>query len=357
MRNEEIYGSRSADGRYLYAVHGKLLHKALSKCMWNYLSYEFLISAAPDDTGRGMPIPLPAYLNEPDVIYCKTKVKRRYMMGIFSKFVKSKWDCSERPIEWYSDPAQKEVFEHYVTQSKVEDFIEYVNKISRTGKDYQDLLVCTVTKGDLMRPWLDPLYYFYYLLSNHKGTLFACDWYVGGEKLDAQQLLKRAAHNEMIKFTTVFALELLVKSNDERGDAPPLKYPDIIKQEKNPILNYLIRMEAFWMEIVTKKYKGKWGFRSYMKASKNVLRISFAMLGYLYASYFADGRNESDSEWIYDESLYLLPGKDGVDGYPEARSYQNVCAQMRKNVADSERWDKVLEKLSSELEYMDSMDE
>ena len=278
-------------------------------------------------------------------------------MGIFSKLFKSKWDCSERPIEWYSDPAQKEVFEHYVTQSKIEVFIEYVNKISRTGKDYKDLLVCTVTKGDLMRPWLDPLYYFYYLLSNHKGTLFACDCYVGGEKLDAQQLLKQAAHNEMIKFTTVFALELLVKSNDERGDAPPLKYPDIIKQEKNPILNYLIRMEAFWMEIVTKKYKGKWGFRSYMKASKNVLRISFAMLGYLYESYFADGRNESDSEWIYDESLYLLPGKDGVDGYPEARSYQNVCAQMRKNVADSERWDKVLEKLSSELEYMDSMDE
>ena len=125
-------------------------------------------------------------------------------MGIFSKLFKSKWDCSERPIEWYSDPAQKEVFEHYVTQSKVEAFTEYVNKISRTGKDYQDLLVCTVTKGDLMRPWLDPLYYFYYLLSNHKGTLFACDCYVGGEKLDAQQLLKQAAHNEMINFTTVF---------------------------------------------------------------------------------------------------------------------------------------------------------
>ena len=69
-----------------------------------------------------MPIPLLAYLNEPDVIYCKTKVKRRYMMGIFSKLFKSKWDCSERPIEWYSDPAQKEVFEHYVTQSKVEAF-------------------------------------------------------------------------------------------------------------------------------------------------------------------------------------------------------------------------------------------
>ena len=39
------------------------------------------------------------------------------MMGIFKKKTKEKpkLDCSERPIEWYSEPTHKEVYDYYVT--------------------------------------------------------------------------------------------------------------------------------------------------------------------------------------------------------------------------------------------------
>ena len=277
-------------------------------------------------------------------------------MGIFKKKTKEKpkLDCSERPIEWYSEPTHKEVYDYYVTQPKVESFVKYKDKFSRTSQNYIDLHTCFIQGGDSLRPWLDPLYYFNCLIANYKASFMICTVYMGAKKFDVHDAIALEPYRNMALYADLFATELLVLSSDEGGDCPPLKYPDIIKQSKNPILNYLLRLNNAWSALIA-KYSKKWELHSYMESSKNVLKISFVMLGYLFESYFMDGRNESDSDWMYDESLYLLPGKDGANEYPEARSFQNVCAQVRKKVADPEHWDKVLNDLSSELEYMDSM--
>ena len=269
-------------------------------------------------------------------------------MGIFKKRVKekSKFDCMGRPIEWYSDPAQQEVYEYYVTQSKVEDFMEVKDQLSRV-----DLEISGVKAGDAMNPWRDPVHYFYNLLINYHASLMCLVAYM---VFPGKEQGGTAALKDPCIYIEHFAVKLLTMISDESGDGLSMKYPDVVMQSKNPILNYLLRLNNEWMAL-TIKYNKIWELSSYMKAAKNVLKISYVMLGYFYESYAADGSNESDSDWMYDESLYLLPGKDGVDGYPEARSFQNVCAQVRKKIVDPEHWDKVLEELSSDLKYMDSM--
>lgn len=294
-------------------------------------------------------------------------------MGIFSKFLKSKkdniekkdnidtrWDCSDRPIEWYLSEEQREVYNHYVTQDNIRSFFQCFSHIQRTSTQYVSrIFKCRILNeykiDGILEPYLNPLYYFDRLLRNYSAELFPCQFHI-----DAHDQIQYTHYTDAVDFITAFSLEILLSLVDEDGDYEPIAYPNILLVDKNPILNYLTKMPNFIVDIDTKDFSGvnsnSYGYRSLLETYKNILKISFLLLAYFYETYFQNGINESNMDWIYDKSLYLIKGNiTGFDRYPQARSFRDVSLLIKEKVAVPDLWDDLTERLNSCVEYIDSL--
>lgn len=101
-------------------------------------------------------------------------------------------------------------------------------------------------------------------------------------------------------------------------------WPDVLKPEENPILNYLLKQKIHPAFLHTYESRETFLPSDYEKATA----INFERVHLLYVNdMFAEGIDASDETWLYDENIYKNARGD-------ARQISEIISMIRERVAN-----------------------